>query len=75
MTVAVKLIYQLVLKVFAWLVFLARNDAANHASYSCCGMRSRFCVFRSGSAKPSWTRRCWPRWLGFCHESCALTGS
>jgi hypothetical protein len=30
MTVAVKLIYQLILKVFAWLALLARDDAANH---------------------------------------------
>jgi putative transposase len=55
--VAVKLIYQLILKVFAWLALLARTETANHAEILT--LRHEVEVLRRqvGKPKPSWTDR------------------
>ena len=57
MTVAVKLVYQLVLKVFAWLALLARNDAANHAEILALRHEVEILRRQTGKPKPSWADR------------------
>ena len=57
MTVAVKLIYQLILKVFAWLALLARNDAASHVEILPLRHEVEILRRQAGKLKPSWTDR------------------
>ena len=57
MTVAVKLVYQLILKVFAWLALLARKDAANHAEILALWHEVEILRRQAGKPKPSWTDR------------------
>lgn len=57
MTVAVKLIYQLIVKVFAWLVLLAREDAANHVEILALLHEVEILRRQAGKPKPSWSDR------------------
>jgi putative transposase len=57
MTVAVKLVYQLILKVFAWLAILARNDVANHAEILAPRHEVEILRRQVGKPNPSWPDR------------------
>jgi len=57
MTVAVKLIHQLILKVFAWLALLAGNDAANQAEILALRHEVEILRRQVEKPKPSWTDR------------------
>ena len=57
MTVAVKLIYQLILKIFAWLELLARDDAANHVEILALRHEVEILRRQGGKPKPSWSDR------------------
>lgn len=57
MTVAVKLIYQLILKIFAWLALLAGNDAANQAEILALRHEVEILRRQVEKPKPSWTDR------------------
>ncbi|WP_370361992.1 hypothetical protein [Catenulispora sp. MAP12-49] len=54
---AVKLIYQLILKVFAWLALLAGNDAVNHAELLVLRHEVEMLRRQVGKPKPSWIDR------------------
>jgi len=55
--VAVKLIYQLIGKVFAWFALLARDDAANHVEILALRHEVETLRRQVGKPKPSWTDR------------------
>ena len=54
---AVKLIYQVIVKVFAWLALLARTDSANQTEILV--LRHEVALLRRqvGTPKPTWTDR------------------
>jgi putative transposase len=55
--VAVKLIYQLIRKVFARLALLARDDAANHVEIIAPRHEVEILRRQVGKPKPSWSDR------------------
>lgn len=54
---AVKLIYQLIAKVFAWLALLTRDDTANHVEIVALRHEVEILRRQVGKPKPSWTDR------------------
>ena len=54
---ALKLIYQLIGKVFAWFALLARGDAANHVEILALRHEVEILRRQVGKPKPSWTDR------------------
>ena len=56
-TAAVKLIHQLIAKVFAWLALLTRDDTANHIEIVALRHEVEILRRQVGKPKPSWTDR------------------
>ena len=54
---AVKLIYQLIGKIFDWLALLARDDAANHVEILALRHEVEILRRQVGKPKPCWTDR------------------
>ena len=68
-----RLIYLLTLRLFGWLVFLARSDVAKDTEILV--LWHQVAVLRRQIARPKPDWAAMPPWLGCCPGTCACTGS
>jgi putative transposase len=74
--VLIRLIYIFLVRVFCWLVLLARSDATKDAEILV--LRHEVAVLRRQAArpKPEWADRAVsPLWQRCCPDTCGCTGS